>query len=890
MRQLILSAFLTIIISISSMANIPGTWINHSGIDIDSHLNINPTGYNHICKMLESDRYIYILGAGALHNDRVKGMTEKRYLLSYIDKNSGEWISLANRYPLSGQFVEDMAYSPQSGILTVVYDNLKVDFISEKDDCVITSNALAHIQVPGGVIPGELSYSIDGKTVVLTTNFGLISFDVASGNPVDFIRINSKLKSAGLVGDRYIVADGSGLYSIPVGSTPHSLSDLTPLEIQYLTPSGVAAIIPVDDVNFLSATINSSKFNIFGVTLDKDSYSSVGRIVMSEAVKGNEMAINASFVNKSLSDGLIIPTPAGIAVSASDNFILINYAGATPDFSSTASTSEFKEKYCVTVPKYKGEPAPGSYGKECYQKATTSDGVNFTFFRPREGMIRRTVNSDGSWSDTSSIIAPNMSAAVKAQYVSYHPQWGVITRNRGAIYGYADFPTTRHLSDGLSTFKDGRWTRRSVFHTKFDVSDNLPLMWTPRDAVVDPFSPNHIYAVSPEFGLLRQDLNDPDSNLLLGVSTVVNSNHPQFVDAFPVNIWPKIGLYIPAIDSEGRLWTVPYLHSPDGTDHEPYTSLMYWTKEDRLACSSPESYKSHPFKSITIPGFNSRYLGKIYCYDYPGYENVVIVCSRVDNSISFIYDHGGTPEDPSDDRLCSFDNLIYANGDSFPSLFIGRSAFVDPYDGKLLLSTDRGIMIMELEDLFKEKQIVDWYIPDNYPSPSNTSRSLGVGGCWGFAQDNIGRKWISTAQEGLYCISEDRKDMLAHFTKDNSPLPTNECYEIAWNPERNSLMVGTSQGLMEFIPDGTPLPESETRITTSPSVRPMAIAPDYNGHIIFSGLIDGKSYNLLSPSGEVIDIIRSSEGQADWHPASLKKPLKAGTYNLESTGCSLIVL
>lgn len=887
MRNYILS-FALILFSISSFAALNGTWVNHSGMDIDSHL-YGTSSYNHVAKMMETEKYVYILGNGKLHNNAQSGTKPKFPVVFILDKATEEITAPSTKFPASGQFVHDIAYSPASGTTAIVYQNLKVDLIKDNDE-FIPSDALLQIIQPGGVYPRSVTFDRTGEIAYITTNFGFVGLDTTTGDLKEMVDLNTPLSFANKVGNYYVVYDDTSLYACDASTSPSSLDDFTLLNFSNIGTYGLAGIYPASDDTFIIPVTVPARNGLYihSISLKEGVENAIAFNITSGPLHNSWMPIDARYVLADLIEGYVFPVPEGLMFASYDNFVKVPYLAENADFTSAEGIAAFKS---ILKSIRKDTATSGIAGAERYQKAVSRDGENYWIFRPRQGFIKRHADTSTStpvWSNASEMVVPNVSAAISASYLTYHPDYGILARNTGAVFPYDEYLQSRYLSDGLSSFKDGKWERLSVFHRKFNVSGYLPLQWSPRGIVVDPCDPKMIYSVATDQGLLRSDITNPDVNLLLASEKDSNKAHSQFVAAIPYMQYPRAGITIPGFDKNGTLWMIPYC-DPGKVHDEVHTELWYWPKEDRLAVNVPADYAEHPFKVIYIPGFSSAYQGKIYPLTGPGLENTIFLCSRKDNRQTFAYDHNGTLDDTSDDKICLFDNMIYPNGDEFPSLFTPYHVFEDPYDGNLLLTSMRGVMVINSKTLFNDKVIVDWLITDQKDSPDNSSRTIGDNGAIGIIADNLGRKWITTSMQGLYCLSPDRTEILGHFTTKNSPLPTDKCLDVAYNPERNSIIVGTMEGIMEFFPEGTSLPDGT--VAQAPSVWPVSINPDFNGHITFRGLDDSKSYNLINETGEVIDVITPVNGQVDWHPFKDGKKISSGSYKLEGiNSCSFIIL
>jgi len=64
--------------------------------------------------------------------------------------------------------------------------------------------------------------------------------------------------------------------------------------------------------------------------------------------------------------------------------------------------------------------------------------------------------------------------------------------------------------------------------------------------------------------------------------------------------------------------------------------------------------------------------------------------------------------------------------------------------------------------------------------------------------DGSNNKWIATLDTGLYYFSSDGQQTIYHFTKDNSPLPSNDVLDVALDEENGIVYIATEKGLLSF--------------------------------------------------------------------------------------------
>ena len=87
--------------------------------------------------------------------------------------------------------------------------------------------------------------------------------------------------------------------------------------------------------------------------------------------------------------------------------------------------------------------------------------------------------------------------------------------------------------------------------------------------------------------------------------------------------------------------------------------------------------------------------------------------------------------------------------------------------------------------------------------------------------DGSNNKWISTADAGVFYVSSDGQKTIHHFTKDNSPLPSNSVNTLALDSENGIVYFGTTRGLVAFKTGGSSTSESLEEIYVYPNpVRP----------------------------------------------------------------------
>ncbi len=145
------------------------------------------------------------------------------------------------------------------------------------------------------------------------------------------------------------------------------------------------------------------------------------------------------------------------------------------------------------------------------------------------------------------------------------------------------------------------------------------------------------------------------------------------------------------------------------------------------------------------------------------------------------------------------------------------------------------------------------------------------------AIDGGNRKWFATAGNGVYLVSADGLTTIHHFTKENSPLLSNEVTSIAINGETGEVFFGTAAGLISYMSDATD-PESSLNASNL-KVYPNPVRPDFNGNVKVSGFTYDCEVKVTTVGGQLIYKGTSVGGTFSWNcRTSAGKRVSSGVY------------
>lgn len=130
------------------------------------------------------------------------------------------------------------------------------------------------------------------------------------------------------------------------------------------------------------------------------------------------------------------------------------------------------------------------------------------------------------------------------------------------------------------------------------------------------------------------------------------------------------------------------------------------------------------------------------------------------------------------------------------------------------------------------------------------------------AVDGANRKWVGTANGGLYLLSSNGMDQLEHFTTSNSPLFSDRIVALGINERTGEVFVGTDRGLQVYRGTATYAvsnPLSEVYAFPNP------VRPGYDGPIAVKGLSRNALVHITDAAGHTVYATTAHGGQAIWN-------------------------
>lgn len=407
-----------------------------------------------------------------------------------------------------------------------------------------------------------------------------------------------------------------------------------------------------------------------------------------------------------------------------------------------------------------------------------------------------------------------------------------------AVYGeysifYNPFPLNRR---GISHFKNGNWINQRV-----EDIDNLAEL---SHVTIDPQDRNRVYISSFFDGILVVE-NDTlvqnynaDNSAISGVLSNPDDNRigsSVFVDDKLYFINDRTENPLKSVDRSGNFQvydTSDGLNNPTGTAAakvvaSPSGDLYFSTIREGVIAYDPDTEESEAATSADTG------------VDFPE------VFSSNPNITALRFDNNGN---------------LWIGTNRGLRVFFNPSAVFDP-EARLNISPiifdDNGTP----QELLFEQTITDIQV------------------------DGANNKWIATSTSGVFQVSPNGQETLNRFTKDNSPLPSDQVISLGINGDDGRVFFATTKGLVSF----------QTRVTNAEDdlsdikIFPNPVKPDFNGQVTIEGLTDDANVKITDITGNLVFEEESNGGSVQWDTRAFgKHKVSSGVYLVLVTGADQV--
>ena len=145
------------------------------------------------------------------------------------------------------------------------------------------------------------------------------------------------------------------------------------------------------------------------------------------------------------------------------------------------------------------------------------------------------------------------------------------------------------------------------------------------------------------------------------------------------------------------------------------------------------------------------------------------------------------------------------------------------------------------------------------------------------AVDAANQKWIGTALNGLWHISENGDRILKRFSTENSPLPSNTIRSITIDDKKGIVYTATDLGMVSYTDVTTTSYDGRETLKVFPN--PFVYGKTSENRVVIEGLAQETTLRILSTSGFIIDEFSAKGGRVQWIPKTKQGTnLASGVY------------
>jgi ligand-binding sensor domain-containing protein len=226
-----------------------------------------------------------------------------------------------------------------------------------------------------------------------------------------------------------------------------------------------------------------------------------------------------------------------------------------------------------------------------------------------------------------------------------------------------------------------------------------------------------------------------------------------------------------------------------------------------------------------------------------------------------VYNDNNTLDNPFDDRIKLLNTnpnngglhdahilslAVDRNGQVWVGTIKGVAVFYSPEN---VFSADVNI---EAQQIYVEEEGISQYLLE--------SEEVSC-----IAVDGANNKWFGTNNSGVFYMSEDGTKQIYHFTEENSPLLSNNIFDISIDNESGEVFFGTEKGIVSFRNVATKASETSEKA----KVFPNPVKESYNGPIAIKNLTEDANVKITDISSNVVFEGFAEGGQIIWNGTNL---------------------
>ena len=326
---------------------------------------------------------------------------------------------------------------------------------------------------------------------------------------------------------------------------------------------------------------------------------------------------------------------------------------------------------------------------------------------------------------------------------------------------------------GISRLYQEEWT-----NTPFDSVFGLRNL---NDIAINPHQPNQVFISSFQDGMLEMN-NGPKTRYDETNSALESLILPSAPNYRSIRV---SGL---EFDRNGLLWSITSLIRTPLKSFDPNTNQ--WRSYDFSELTPNPLSNNLGFEEIIV-GSNGEFFVASFSHGVIGYDTNGSIIKNISTD-------NGLPDKVTRAAALDNRNQLWIGTDKGLRVLYNTGNFFedDNLIAEPIIILDNGIA----RELLEEQFITDIKV------------------------DGSNNKWIATIGAGLYYVSYDGQQIIHHFTKDNSPLPSNNVNDVSIDGNNGVVYIATDRGLISYRSGGS----SPTEELTDAYIYPNPVRPGFD--------------------------------------------------------------
>ena len=332
---------------------------------------------------------------------------------------------------------------------------------------------------------------------------------------------------------------------------------------------------------------------------------------------------------------------------------------------------------------------------------------------------------------------------------------------------------------GISRLYNSEWNNTTYNSIQNTIQTNVYAL---NNISINPLDPSQVFISSFHSGVLNVKIGEDSIEFLnqtnSGLESLIYTPDPNYV---------SVRISGSTFDNEANLWV---LNSKIQKPLKKFNlSTNQWTSYDFTPIISDPSGDELGFSDIVIGSDGTKWIGG-YRSGLIGFNENGMLLKNINDK-----DVANLPSASVKSLALDKNNVLWIGTYKGLRVLYNTSNF---FNDEIV----RTEPIIILEDGLPQELLAQQFISDIIVDGSNN-------------------KWISTADAGVFYVSSDGQKTIHHFTKDNSPLPSNAVNNMALDTDNGIVYFGTTRGLVAFKTGGSSTTESLEDVYVYPNpVRP----------------------------------------------------------------------